>query len=221
MAGVSTMPEAAAKLASLAARADALPIVTQDEMAALRHFMAAEAALTADVAAEAAALAARRHELAAQNAALRRETVDLKDALAARRGWALEPRATAAPPEGEPSAAGAAVGEAFLRSAPEVVDMNQYWYSPTTISTIVSEVEAVAAAGGQPLTVAFLSTPSVYFSLPEGSGTRASSVAFDYDKQWQGHPNYRFFDFDDAEGTRSATAHFFGNLPTPDPAQWS
>ena len=61
----------------------------------------------------------------------------------------------------------------------------------------------------QPLTVAFLSTPSVYFSLAEGSATRASSVAFGYDKQWQGHLNYRFFDFDDAEGTRSATAHFF------------
>ena len=203
MGRVSTMPEVAAKLESLAARADTLSqsIVTADEMDGLRQTMAAEAALHVDVAAEAAALAARRHVLATQNAALRRETVDLKDALAVRKGWALEPRATAAPRVEGASAAAAAVGEAFLRSAPEVADMNQYWYSSTTISTIVAEIEAVAAAGGQPLTVAFLSTPSVYFSLPEGSATRASSIAFDYDKQWQGHPNYRFFDFNDAEGT--------------------
>ena len=60
---------------------------------------------------------------------------------------------------------------------------------------------AAAPAGGKPYRVAFLSTPSVYFSLPEDSPARRGGIAFDYDRQWEGHPSYRFFDFNDPEGT--------------------
>jgi hypothetical protein len=105
-----------------------------------------------------------------------------------------------APVAGADSAASGA-GEAFLRNVPEVADMNQYWYSPTTIETIVGELEAAAQGQDSPLRVACLSTPSVFFSLPEGSAVRAGSVAFDYDRQWEGHANYRFFDFNDPSGT--------------------
>lgn len=38
-------------------------------------------------------------------------------------------------------------------------DMNQYWYSASTLEAMVAEVEQKAKR------VAFLSTPSVYFSL--------------------------------------------------------
>ncbi|RYH06745.1 hypothetical protein EON65_42515 [archaeon] len=40
-------------------------------------------------------------------------------------------------------------------------DFNQYWYSAKTIETIVSEVVRLNGK------TAFLSTPSLYFSLPE------------------------------------------------------
>jgi hypothetical protein len=213
----STMPEARAQLADLSARADCLSrfIVTPGELAELRQAIATEAEHSTQVAEEALALAARRHTLTTRNATLRREAAALKEALAAQRGWGAQPRATAPPraiAEGADSAA-AAVGEAFLRSAPEVADMNQYWYSSTTIETIVAELGAAAASAGGAaagLRVACLSTPSVYFSLPEASPARAGSIAFDYDKQWEGHPNYRYFDFRDPTGTiEPALRHSF------------
>ena len=53
---------------------------------------------------------------------------------------------------------------AFLARFGERGDMNQYWYSAHTIDVMVSEIEAHATRA------AFLSTPSVYFSLPRASG---------------------------------------------------
>ena len=53
--------------------------------------------------------------------------------------------------------------------------MNQYWYSAPTIRAMVAEVELNATR------CAFLSTPSVYFSLPEDSPVRRESVVFDID----------------------------------------
>jgi len=50
-------------------------------------------------------------------------------------------------------------------------DLNQYWFSPPTIQAMVDEVEA---GGGK---AAFLSTPSVYFSVSKA--TRASCKVFD------------------------------------------
>lgn len=51
----------------------------------------------------------------------------------------------------------------FLALNPEKGDMNQYWYSSNTIDAMVADVYA---HGGAPLSVAFISTPSLYFSLP-------------------------------------------------------
>jgi len=77
----------------------------------------------------------------------------------------------------------------FLRQTEERPALNQYWYSSRTITAIARELEDV---GGS---VAFLSTPSIYFSLPDESQVRAQSVVFDFDRQWDTHPNFRFFDF--------------------------
>src|SRR5688572_2091064 len=50
--------------------------------------------------------------------------------------------------------------------------MNQYWYSAATIDTMVAEIEKVAKR------VAFLSTPSIYFSL-KNEELRRNSKLFD------------------------------------------
>ena len=84
-------------------------------------------------------------------------------------------------------------GLKFLAEVGEDSALNQYWYSSKTIRAMADELEA------QELRVAFLSTPSVYFSLSEGCATRDKSVVFDYDRQWDSHANFRFYDFNDAQ----------------------
>eukprot|EP00243_Klebsormidium_subtile_P003218 TRINITY_DN16445_c0_g1_i1.p1 TRINITY_DN16445_c0_g1~~TRINITY_DN16445_c0_g1_i1.p1 ORF type:complete len:177 (+),score=42.30 TRINITY_DN16445_c0_g1_i1:203-733(+) len=62
----------------------------------------------------------------------------------------------------------------FLSKHKEKATFNQYWYSPKTIEVIVKEVELVAKK------VAFLSTPSIYFSLGNAA-IKKESYVFDYD----------------------------------------
>jgi hypothetical protein len=47
----------------------------------------------------------------------------------------------------------------FLAKHKEKSDLNQYWYSKATINFMVSECEQSGKK------IAFLSTPSIYFSL--------------------------------------------------------
>jgi hypothetical protein len=49
----------------------------------------------------------------------------------------------------------------FLDQNIENQDLNQYWYSPKTIQKITEEIINLSGK------VAFLSTPSIYFSIPE------------------------------------------------------
>jgi hypothetical protein len=86
-----------------------------------------------------------------------------------------------------------AEGLQFLAEVGEDAALNQYWYTATTIRAMCDDLEAAD------IRVAFLSTPSVYFSLNENSVTRNKSVVFDYDKQWAQHPNYQFYDFNDPQ----------------------
>ncbi len=221
---ITTIAGANALLTELSTRTESLSkiIVSTGELRELRRAIEDEASRAAAVAQEAQGLAARRHDAASRNAALRREVVALKEQLLAKRGWKPQSQRCTNPPrapvQGADKAA-RAVGEAFLRSAPEAADMNQYWYSPTTIETIVTELEAAAAAqgGDSPLRVAFLSTPSVFFSLPESSAVRAGSIVFDYDRQWEGHANYRFFNFDDPAGTIQSALHHSFDFCVVDP----
>jgi EEF1A lysine methyltransferase 1 len=55
----------------------------------------------------------------------------------------------------------------FLSQNREDGDYNQYWYSEQTITKIV---EALIENNGK---IAFLSTPSLYFSLPDEIKSRA------------------------------------------------
>ena len=92
----------------------------------------------------------------------------------------------------------------FLDATPEVASLNQYWYSPKTIGAIVEELES----GRCGLRVAFLSTPSLFFSLPESSEVRRASYCFDLDEQWATAERFRRFDFHD-EKVDDDLAHSF------------
>eukprot|EP01017_Pseudomicrothorax_dubius_P028327 TRINITY_DN3362_c0_g1_i3.p1 TRINITY_DN3362_c0_g1~~TRINITY_DN3362_c0_g1_i3.p1 ORF type:complete len:141 (-),score=30.97 TRINITY_DN3362_c0_g1_i3:314-736(-) len=50
----------------------------------------------------------------------------------------------------------------FLNRNPENREFNQYWFSPATIAFLVEEVTRM-----KPQRTAFLSTPSVYYSLQD------------------------------------------------------
>ena len=81
-------------------------------------------------------------------------------------------------------------------SARENGDLNQYWYSGVTIKALATgALEAAcqgAAVGGR---VAFLSTPSLYFSLPVAS--RVGHSVLDIDTQWSKDPGFIRFDFNE------------------------
>eukprot|EP00746_Dinoflagellata_sp_MGD_P165724 gnl/MRDRNA2_/MRDRNA2_95166_c0_seq1.p1 gnl/MRDRNA2_/MRDRNA2_95166_c0~~gnl/MRDRNA2_/MRDRNA2_95166_c0_seq1.p1 ORF type:complete len:394 (-),score=88.13 gnl/MRDRNA2_/MRDRNA2_95166_c0_seq1:30-1211(-) len=79
----------------------------------------------------------------------------------------------------------------FLASTSERADLNQYWFSTPTISMFVDEI---VRSGG---TAALVSSPSVYFSLPEK--VRERCKVLDFDRQWSSDPGYVFYDFNDPE----------------------
>ncbi|KAK9829735.1 hypothetical protein WJX72_007570 [[Myrmecia] bisecta] len=81
----------------------------------------------------------------------------------------------------------------FLARHAENENFNQYWYSSHTIEVLVQEISAVSKRA------AFLSTPSVYFSLPKGSAVRDNSYLLDFDQQWAKHPNFVLYDFNAPE----------------------
>lgn len=70
-------------------------------------------------------------------------------------------------------------------------ELNQYWYSDATIETLVSEIKMCAR------NAAFLSTPSLYFALPDDLRSRCK--VFEYDRQWSSDPGFVFFDFNKPE----------------------
>jgi hypothetical protein len=130
----------------------------------------------------------------------------------------------------------------FTRRTPENADHNQYWYSPHTIATLIQarrlrgrQCAALALTAGAPqelelhaTRIAFVSTPSVYFSLPKGSALARSSMVFDVrqpclatrphqaltplfgaqiDQQWKSHVNFTSYDFTKPEEVPEALHH--------------
>lgn len=59
----------------------------------------------------------------------------------------------------------------FIVRNPENGDFNQYWYSPRTIDFILTQIRAEKA-----LKIAFLSTPSIYFSLDDEEVKKNSHI---------------------------------------------
>mmetsp|Transcript_108294 Transcript_108294/g.233313 ORF Transcript_108294/g.233313 Transcript_108294/m.233313 type:complete len:382 (+) Transcript_108294:98-1243(+) len=86
----------------------------------------------------------------------------------------------------------AAAGPDFLGVTEERADLNQYWYSKDTIQAFVDEVCDCSG------TAALVSSPSIYFSLPEPA--RGRCKVLDYDRQWEADPGFVFYDFEDPDG---------------------
>jgi hypothetical protein len=76
----------------------------------------------------------------------------------------------------------------------EKADLNQYWYSVHSINKLLAEVRN---ENPKPLRVAFVSTPSLFFSLSVEE--RAESAVLDYDRQWEGERGFHFYDFNEPE----------------------
>eukprot|EP00906_Rhabdomonas_costata_P025408 RCo036328 len=76
----------------------------------------------------------------------------------------------------------------FLLRNPEKAELNQYWYSAKTIEQVVRELETVS-----PKRVAFVSTPSLFFSVSEEF--RKNSSLLDYDSKWKAVPGFVQYDF--------------------------
>ncbi|KAL3692396.1 hypothetical protein R1sor_006047 [Riccia sorocarpa] len=91
---------------------------------------------------------------------------------------------------------------AFVAHTREKWEFNQYWYSAHTIQVMAKEIEEVATK------VAFLSTPSVYFSLTNGQ-LKKRSYFFDLDTQWAGFPNYVRWDYNQPLAIDESFHHSF------------
>ena len=91
----------------------------------------------------------------------------------------------------------------FLLRCREKSDFNQYWYSAFTIETLVNECERNGKR------VAFLSTPSVFFSCKEDLRTR--SAVFDFDEKFakKGGKSFVKYDFNAPEKVPEEMLHKF------------
>ncbi|CAN0266837.1 unnamed protein product [Hapterophycus canaliculatus] len=80
----------------------------------------------------------------------------------------------------------------FLMKNPENGNLNQYWYSKATIDAIAAEVADFGSGG-----TAFLSTPSIFFSLDKD--LRSKCKVFDLDTKWAKDPGFVLYDFSKPE----------------------
>eukprot|EP00928_Gymnodinium_smaydae_P084461 TRINITY_DN67736_c0_g1_i1.p1 TRINITY_DN67736_c0_g1~~TRINITY_DN67736_c0_g1_i1.p1 ORF type:complete len:192 (-),score=30.91 TRINITY_DN67736_c0_g1_i1:188-763(-) len=71
--------------------------------------------------------------------------------------------------------------------------LNQYWYTTGTIAALVAELSSFDPAAR----FGFLSSPSVFFALPES--LRSRSKLFEFDERWKNEPSFVHFDFNHPE----------------------
>jgi 16S rRNA G966 N2-methylase RsmD len=87
----------------------------------------------------------------------------------------------------------------------EKENFNQYWFSENTIKALLEEIEILVRDND--LKIACVSTPSVYFSLPER--TRKMAKVFDIDTGFARDPGFVFFDFNALESVSQDFYSFF------------
>ena len=93
----------------------------------------------------------------------------------------------------------------FLMRHSEKENLNQYWFSEHTISVLISEISLLFSQGHSK--IACISTPSLYFSLPDE--VKRSSKVFDIDIAFQNDPGYVFYDFNHPENIPEAFDSYF------------
>ena len=92
-------------------------------------------------------------------------------------------------------------GSTFHSKTDENGDLNQYWYSEKTCQVLcaaVKESMSLKTGGGGGARVAFLSTPSLFFSLDEEE--RKQCVLFDFDRSLSlgsCSSQFEFYDYND------------------------
>eukprot|EP00941_MAST-03F_sp_MAST-3F-sp1_P000943 g943.t1 len=89
----------------------------------------------------------------------------------------------------------------FLLDCPEIHGLNQYWYSTNTINVFVEEAKTYGTS------VCCLSTPSIYFSLPQELQNKGK--VFDFDEQWKSHSGFVKYDFNHPTVFPSELQHSF------------
>eukprot|EP01065_Artemidia_motanka_P029924 TRINITY_DN35980_c0_g1_i1.p1 TRINITY_DN35980_c0_g1~~TRINITY_DN35980_c0_g1_i1.p1 ORF type:complete len:422 (+),score=157.79 TRINITY_DN35980_c0_g1_i1:74-1267(+) len=78
---------------------------------------------------------------------------------------------------------------AFTTVTKEREELNQYWFSAETVAAFVKEIQAQSKVGA-----AFVSTPSLYFSLTD-EDLRSRSKVLEFDRQWEKDPGFVFYDY--------------------------
>ena len=91
---------------------------------------------------------------------------------------------------------------AFNKAECEDSTLNQYWYADATIAALVKEIEMHATKA------AFLSAPSLYFSLTKDELKKNSKV-FEYDRRWGSDPGFVFYDYNAPEAVPASTWEAF------------
>ncbi|KAL9642767.1 hypothetical protein ABK040_009842 [Willaertia magna] len=93
----------------------------------------------------------------------------------------------------------------FLLRNKENENFNQYWYSSHTIDVIVKVIEDHLKEEPNNR-VAFLSTPSLYFSL---SSPNPNANLFEFDTKWSKDKGFVLFDFNQPECFDENLSHQF------------
>jgi len=88
----------------------------------------------------------------------------------------------------------------FLRNTTEDPDLNQYWYSEHSIRVLCNAIREGLSRnddeGKKKKRVAFLSAPSLFFSLPPKE--REHCTLFEYDaSSWSNCAGFQYYDFND------------------------
>ena len=107
----------------------------------------------------------------------------------------------------------------FLEKTPEAAEHNQYWYSRKTVEALVAAALELSTRAGvlhnRPGRIAFISTPSLYFSLPVHA--RVGHAVLDIDEQWASDAGFIAFDFNKGVDALPASARGAFDVVVVDP----
>ena len=112
----------------------------------------------------------------------------------------------------------------FHSTTAEKGDLNQYWYSEKTCEVLCDAVkEIVSLKGGESARVAFLSTPSLFFSL--GEEVRKLCTLFDFDNSLGScSSQFEFYDYNNPTNIDKKLHHTFDVIvidpPFISPSVW-
>lgn len=102
------------------------------------------------------------------------------------------------------SSSGTLAASRFLQKHKEKLNLNQYWYSNKTIAAMVAECEKWSSVKNGK--AAFLSTPSIFFSLNHKE-IKDNALLFDYDDMWAKQKGFVKYNYKEVEKIPSEYYH--------------